>query len=63
MLKRHLMQALARAALSGTTARAADISGAGETFPGPVYSKWAEAYKRESGTAVNYQAIGSGGGI
>ncbi len=45
------------------TAEAADISGAGATFPYPVYAKWAEAYKQQSGTSMNYQSIGSGGGI
>ncbi|WP_426398278.1 phosphate ABC transporter substrate-binding protein PstS [Ralstonia sp. R-29] len=42
---------------------AADITGAGATFPAPVYSKWADAYQKATGTKVNYQAIGSGGGI
>jgi len=46
-----------------TTASAADITGAGATFPFPIYSKWAEAYKKETGTGMNYQSIGSGGGI
>jgi phosphate transport system substrate-binding protein len=52
-------------ALAGTknAATAADITGAGATFPFPVYSKWAEAYKKETGTSLNYQSIGSGGGI
>lgn len=45
------------------TASAADISGAGATFPAPIYAKWAEAYKAQTGTGLNYQAIGSGGGI
>ncbi len=49
--------------LAGAAARAADISGAGATFPAPVYAKWAETYKRETGIGLNYQAIGSGGGI
>jgi len=49
--------------LAGTTASAADITGAGATFPAPIYGKWAEAYKRETGVGLNYQAIGSGGGI
>ena len=44
-------------------AGAADISGAGATFPAPVYAKWAEAYKAQTGAGLNYQAIGSGGGI
>jgi phosphate transport system substrate-binding protein len=44
-------------------AAAADISGAGATFPYPVYAKWAEAYKAKTGVGLNYQSIGSGGGI
>src|SRR6266851_3599359 len=44
-------------------AQAADISGAGATFPYPVYAKWADAYKKETGIGLNYQSIGSGGGI
>jgi phosphate transport system substrate-binding protein len=44
-------------------AQAADISGAGATFPYPVYSKWADAYKKQTGVGLNYQSIGSGGGI
>jgi phosphate transport system substrate-binding protein len=44
-------------------AQAADITGAGATFPYPVYAKWAEAYKRETGIGLNYQSIGSSGGI
>jgi phosphate transport system substrate-binding protein len=51
------------AAASLTPAVAADISGAGATFPYPIYAKWADAYKKEIGVAVNYQSIGSGGGI
>jgi phosphate transport system substrate-binding protein len=42
---------------------AADITGAGATFPFPIYAKWAEAYKKETGIGLNYQSIGSGGGI
>ena len=44
-------------------ARAADISGAGATFPYPIYSKWADAYKKATDVGLNYQSIGSGGGI
>jgi phosphate transport system substrate-binding protein len=47
----------------GISAQAADITGAGATFPYPVYAKWAEAYKRETGVGLNYQSIGSSGGI
>ena len=46
-----------------TSALAADISGAGATFPYPIYAKWAAAYKGVSGIGLNYQSIGSGGGI
>ncbi|OGB27441.1 MAG: phosphate ABC transporter substrate-binding protein PstS [Burkholderiales bacterium RIFCSPLOWO2_02_FULL_57_36] len=46
-----------------STAMAADIIGAGATFPYPIYSKWAEAYKAATGIGMNYQSIGSGGGI
>ncbi len=48
--------------LAGNAA-AADISGAGATFPYPIYAKWADAYKKETGIGLNYQSIGSGGGI
>ena len=50
-------------ALVAGASQAADITGAGATFPYPVYSKWADSYKKESGIGLNYQAIGSGGGI
>src|SRR6476619_266625 len=51
------------AAFTSTAAQAADISGAGATFPYPIYAKWADAYKKETGIGLNYQSIGSGGGI
>ncbi len=51
------------AAASLTPASSADISGAGATFPYPIYAKWADAYKKETGIGLNYQSIGSGGGI
>jgi phosphate transport system substrate-binding protein len=50
-------------ALTSWTAQAVDISGAGATFPYPIYAKWADAYKKETGHGMNYQSIGSGGGI
>ncbi len=53
----------AAAAAVTTTVLAADISGAGATFPFPIYSKWAAAYKAQTGIGLNYQSIGSGGGI
>ncbi len=61
-MKRFLAIALF-AALAWTSAQAADISGAGATFPYPIYSKWADAYKTQTGVGLNYQSIGSGGGI
>ena len=65
MLK--LLRAAAGALLiagAATAAQAADsISGAGATFPAPVYAKWAEMYKAQTGASLNYQSIGSGGGI
>ena len=54
---------LALGICAATGAIAADITGAGATFPYPVYAKWAEAYKAKTGTGMNYQSIGSGGGI
>lgn len=55
--------ATAAIAFSSTAAYAVDISGAGATFPYPIYAKWADAYKKETGNGLNYQSIGSGGGI
>ncbi len=64
MFKRYLTAIVAAATLTGfSTAQAADVSGAGATFPAPVYAKWAELYRAQSGDRINYQAIGSGGGI
>src|SRR5215813_5425158 len=57
------MAAGAAVVVSLTPAIAADISGAGATFPYPIYAKWADAYKKETGIGLNYQSIGSGGGI
>ena len=61
MLKRMIL------ALTGilvaTATMAADISGAGATFPFPIYAKWADTYKKETGNTLNYQSIGSGAGI
>jgi len=59
---RRVLAAAATLSLA-VTAHAADISGAGATFPYPVYSKWADAYKTQTGIGLNYQSIGSGGGI
>jgi len=64
--KRTLLKALAAAAMATValgTAHAADITGAGATFPFPIYAKWAEMYKAQTGTGLNYQSIGSSGGL
>jgi phosphate transport system substrate-binding protein len=61
MLKKLALSAVA--ALAATTAWAGEITGAGATFPFPIYSKWADAYKAASGDRLNYQSIGSGAGM
>jgi phosphate transport system substrate-binding protein len=55
--------AVAAAASFAVSAQAADITGAGATFPYPIYAKWAEMYKKASGNGLNYQSVGSGAGI
>ena len=63
----RLVRTLAATGLLATAsfapAMAADITGAGATFPAPIYGKWADAYKKETGVGLNYEPIGSGGGI
>ncbi|MEN5084202.1 phosphate ABC transporter substrate-binding protein PstS [Bosea sp. TWI1241] len=61
-MRRLLIAAAAVIGLAGAS-QAADITGAGATFPFPIYAKWAEAYKKETNIGLNYQSIGSGGGI
>ncbi len=61
-MRKILILAAASIGLSGAV-QAADITGAGATFPFPIYAKWAEAYKKETNIGLNYQSIGSGGGI
>jgi phosphate transport system substrate-binding protein len=64
LFSRTLLPVAAAAVLcAAIPAHAAEISGAGATFPYPIYAKWAEAYKQKTGTSMNYQSIGSGGGI
>src|SRR5215831_17353817 len=60
---RRVLLAATAALTVGAAAQAADISGAGATFPYPIYSKWADAYKKATGVGLNYQSIGSGAGI
>ncbi len=63
MSLRKLISGVALSGMLATNALAVDITGAGATFPYPIYAKWAEAYKAKTGTGMNYQSIGSGGGI
>ncbi|MER8760854.1 MULTISPECIES: phosphate ABC transporter substrate-binding protein PstS [unclassified Mesorhizobium] len=58
-----IAMAAATTTLTLSAALAADISGAGATFPYPIYAKWADTYKKDTGVGLNYQSIGSGGGI
>jgi phosphate transport system substrate-binding protein len=62
---KHLRTMAVVGVLAATVLPAAafEISGAGATFPYPIYAKWADAYKKETGNGLNYQSIGSGGGI
>jgi len=68
-MKRHFLKTVAAAAVAAASftlpaiAMATDITGAGATFPYPMYAKWAEVYKKETGVGLNYQSIGSSGGI
>ncbi len=64
MLHAARVVAVAGSLMAATNgANAADITGAGATFPYPIYAKWADAYKKETGNGLNYQSIGSGAGI
>ncbi|MEW6761216.1 MAG: phosphate ABC transporter substrate-binding protein PstS [Pseudomonadota bacterium] len=62
MRMKQLFATIAIAAIAAG-AQAADITGAGATFPYPIYAKWAEMYKKSSGNGLNYQSVGSGAGI
>ena len=58
-----LRAALLAAAFSPALALAQDVTGAGATFPAPIYAKWADAYNKATGVRINYQSVGSGAGI
>ncbi len=60
--KRSLLAALTLSVLSATTF-AANVTGAGASFPAPIYAKWADSYQKATSHKINYQSIGSGGGI
>ncbi|MDD2885703.1 MAG: phosphate ABC transporter substrate-binding protein PstS [Dechloromonas sp.] len=66
MLQSRIFRTTALAVSLGAVAvpaMAAEITGAGASFPAPIYAKWADAYQKATGNKVNYQSIGSGGGI
>ena len=58
-----LFRATLLAALLPAAAIAQDVTGAGATFPAPIYAKWADAYNKATGARINYQSVGSGAGI
>jgi phosphate transport system substrate-binding protein len=62
-LKAAVLAAVSLAVLGGTSSQAQQLNGAGATFPAPLYLKWFQEYRAEKGVEINYQAIGSGGGI
>lgn len=64
-MKFHMIRTAVAAALTlaACAAMAQDVTGAGATFPAPVYSKWADAYNKATGVRINYQSVGSGAGI
>jgi phosphate transport system substrate-binding protein len=66
MKTKHMFKTMiagAAAVFAMSSAFAADVTGAGATFPYPIYAKWAEMYKAATGTGMNYQSVGSGAGI
>jgi len=63
MTSNFLRSALVAAALIPVTVLAQDVTGAGASFPAPVYAKWADAYNKATGQRINYQSVGSGAGI
>ena len=60
---RSLLALASACAFIATGVQAQEITGAGATFPAPLYAKWASDYNKQTGVKVNYQSIGSGGGI
>ena len=63
-VSKSLALAASVAGLFGVSAaQAQDVTGAGATFPAPIYAKWADAYNKATGARINYQSVGSGAGI
>ena len=58
-----LRTALLALSLAPAVVLAQDVTGAGATFPAPIYAKWADAYNKATGARINYQSVGSGAGI
>ena len=63
IVSRSVRLAVAALAVAGPLAAQVSLTGAGATFPNPIYSKWFDAYNKKTGVQINYQSIGSGGGI
>src|SRR6476661_4931190 len=63
MLRGGIVLGLASLVAAGSAAAQTSLTGAGATFPNPIYTKWFDAYNKKTGVQVNYQSIGSGGGI
>jgi len=63
MFKQIKLMAAAAAMATCFSVQAAEVTGAGATFPAPLYAKWADGYQKATGNKINYQSIGSGGGI
>ena len=63
MLLKSLMTTVGAWRRASSALSATDITGAGATFPFPIYAKWADAYKKQTNVGLNYESIGSGGGI
>ena len=63
MMNRTVITATALLGLLAVPAVAQQLTGAGATFPNPIYTKWFDAYNKKTGVQINYQSIGSGGGI
>ncbi|MES3025202.1 MAG: phosphate ABC transporter substrate-binding protein PstS [Pseudomonadota bacterium] len=62
-IKLLLASLVVGASMATASSFAADMTGAGATFPYPIYAKWAESYKKATGNGLNYQSVGSGAGI
>ena len=62
-LVRPVFAAFGLSLVAGSVLAADEVTGAGATFPAPLYAKWADAYNKVSGARINYQSVGSGAGL